>query len=213
MTTILFFLTIILIVYSLKWFSEVSESNTKKYQSRKDAINFDANMLDYQKKKSLLESLLKNNHHTKCSNYKSIFDKIHSYRFLNKKVDLSFKNYELLGYQIEIYIENKVEYINESVYRAEDRYYELLNECYLKFNYEYYPLVVFVDIKEYYMLLNKLFSVEDSKELAENIGIQNCHFIYSSLKNIQYLFLREDIDIHQKITLESIIKKRISDFI
>lgn len=207
---ILIIVVIISIVIMANTMKEYREDNKDKYLSVKDKINFDLNMLNFKKHIERLE----NNKHGYTTqipkNYKFLFDKIYAINLKETEAKLSFKSLKILESRIDYYIQNKKKLSDiSSGYRAEDSYYEILNEYLLEFNNEYYPSISNLNIEGYFELLCTFLDVDDSREVADKIGLNNSNLLYTNLKNINYLFLRQDISIEEKEKLENIIKKKI----
>ena len=203
---------ILFFVYLKNRMDEVSETNTNRYLTVKDKINFDVNLSNFKNNLDVLEKNV-NGYSTKnAKNYKVLFDKIYSINLKKANSEISFKNLETLHLKINYLIENKKEISNPmNGYRAEDSYYEFLNKHLLEFNNIYFPFINKTNIKDYYISLNNLLNINNSEKIAEKIGIENSNMIYTILKNIDYLFLRNDISIEEKHTLEHILKTKITN--
>lgn len=145
------------------------------------------------------------------NNYKGVFDDIYSLTLFEPKK--TFDEYFKLIKKIEYLEKNQEEIIKEigyTHYRGSEGFYEFFNKYICEFNVRFFPNIQFVDLDEYFIFINELFKENKEYEIADKIGFDNTFFVYSILKNIDYLYLRTDIDIHQKTKLEEFLKKKIN---
>ena len=212
----LIFLEFIFVIIMLVWLAnrirESSDYERTKYLSVKDKINFDSNMLNFKKNLETLNNNTNGYSTHSAKNFKALFDKIYTANLKIENTEVSFKNFEILQLTINYYIENKEKISDPSTgYRALDTYYEHLNKHLLEFNNIYFPLIRNINIEDYFESLKKLLRVNDSEEIVDRIGINNSNLIYTSIKNIDYLYLRQDITEQQKKTLENLLRTKLGN--